>query len=72
MSKINFTNAEETGRKMVKVTGTRRPRRGPEARLCRLTFVFHDSLLIYRLYKLNISDQAQFTVQLRINLSVSV
>jgi hypothetical protein len=69
MYKINFTSADEMGRKIVKITWTRRPGREPEGRLCCIAFVFHDSIPIYQLYKLSISDQDQFSVQLRINLS---
>jgi hypothetical protein len=46
-SKINFTSADEMGRKMVKITGTQRPGREPDARLCCIAYVFHDRILIY-------------------------
>jgi len=57
-SKINFSSADEMGRNMVKIIGIRGPGRGPEVGLCCIAFVFHGTILIYRLYRLGISDQA--------------
>jgi len=43
--------------------------RGPRPLYLTDGFVFHGTIIIYRLYRLSLSDQAQVTRQLRVGLS---
>ena len=53
----------------IQITGTRSSGRGPRPDYFAYVFVFPDSTIICRLYKLNISDQAQVSLQMRGSLS---
>jgi hypothetical protein len=44
--------------------------RGPESDYVANVFVFLGSIIIYRFYKLTISDQVQGTLQLRVSHSI--
>jgi hypothetical protein len=59
-------SAGERERKRVKITGGRRS--GTEPNYVAHIFVFIDNTIVYKLYKLTLSDQAQVTLQLRIIL----
>ena len=65
-----YHNVDEMGRgSRYKLPGPDSPERDPDPEYVTHVFVFLGSIIICRLYKLTISDQAQVTVQLRVSLS---
>jgi len=61
--------ADDREGKPVKITGARLSGRVPKPLCLAHGFVFHVIIIIYRLYRLSLSDQAQVTRQLRADLS---
>jgi len=62
-------SADQRGRKPVLNTGARRSGRGLGSGSVTYVFVFLGSIIIRRVYKLNLSDKSHATVQLRVSLS---
>jgi len=58
------------GKKSVNLPWPGGPEWGPEPHYVAQIFVFLDSIMIFRLYKLTLSDQAEVTLRLRVSLSV--
>jgi len=62
-----FTSADEWQRERVQINGARRSKIGLEDGFyCTGYFVFLGNTIICRLYKLNLSEQAQVTLQLTV------
>jgi len=61
--------ADDREGKPVKITGARLSGRGPRPLCLANVFVFHGTIIIYRLYRLSLLDQTQVTRQLRDGLS---
>jgi hypothetical protein len=57
------------GGKPVQITGVRGSGGGPRPEYVAYVFVFLGSAIICQLYKLNLPDQVQVTVQLTVSLS---
>jgi hypothetical protein len=62
-------SADDREGKPVKIAGARLSESGPRPLYLAYVFVFYGTIIIYRLYRLPLSDQAQVTRQLRDALS---
>jgi hypothetical protein len=66
---LRIGSAEETGENRYKLPGPGAPEGGPGPDYVAYVFLFLCSIIICRLYKLALSDQAQVTLQLTVSLS---
>jgi hypothetical protein len=67
---VDFIQCRRHEEKSVQITGARRSGRGPA--YVSYVFVFSGSIIVCRLYKLTLSDQAKVTLHLTVSLSDSV
>jgi hypothetical protein len=63
-------SADDREGKPVKITGARLSGRGPRPLCLANVFVFHGTIIIYRLYRLSLSGQTQVTRQLRFSVNI--
>jgi len=68
-SAIGKVDERKGGGKLVRITGARRARRGPEPHYVAHVFLSLDSSIICRLYQLTLSDQTPVTLQMTVSLA---